>query len=500
MPRQPSRRSARRASVTVARASWLPPGSRDRRAGAASTSTWPAAASVTTRSSCSSTARPGRRSRRARCSRRRRGRAARRRAHRRQRRSDRRPLASARSAGIATSRSSSPAAESPRLRIVPAAGWQRVRARPRAAHHAHPGRRRARPRRDGQGARGRPLRARACRAATGAARSSTSAATSRSPAPAPAGGWPIRVTDDHRSDATAEGQTIALAAGGLATSSTTVRRWRAGDGERAPHRRSAQRRAGARGLAHRQRGRRELRRRPTRRARPRSCAARAPSPGSSAAGCPRASCAATARPSTHRRLARGGRGMNQLAVWYLMRASGAVALLLLTRRERARRRDRQRVCGPGACRASSRSALHRNISLLAVAFLAVHVLTAVDRPRRGRAARRRRGARARPRKYGIWLGLAALALDLVVALVVTSLLRQRIAPRAWRGAALRRLPRLAGRAAPRRRHGHRQRARRGCSRSTRSASRSSPAPSRCACWKAPSGSAKHLAPRLRVAP
>jgi thiamine biosynthesis lipoprotein len=49
--------------------------------------------------------------------------------------------------------------------------------------------------------------------------------------PAPAGGWPIRVTDDHRSAATAEGQTIALAGGGLATSSTTVRRWRAGDAE-----------------------------------------------------------------------------------------------------------------------------------------------------------------------------------------------------------------------------------------------------------------------------
>jgi thiamine biosynthesis lipoprotein len=48
---------------------------------------------------------------------------------------------------------------------------------------------------------------------------------------APAGGWPILVTDDHRSDATAEGQTIAIAAGGLATSSTTVRRWRAGGKE-----------------------------------------------------------------------------------------------------------------------------------------------------------------------------------------------------------------------------------------------------------------------------
>jgi thiamine biosynthesis lipoprotein ApbE len=42
---------------------------------------------------------------------------------------------------------------------------------------------------------------------------------------APAGGWRIRVTDDHRSDRSAPGQTISIHSGGLATSSTTVRRW-----------------------------------------------------------------------------------------------------------------------------------------------------------------------------------------------------------------------------------------------------------------------------------
>jgi thiamine biosynthesis lipoprotein len=45
--------------------------------------------------------------------------------------------------------------------------------------------------------------------------------------PSPQDGWPVRVTDDHRSDAR-EGQTVAIRDGGLATSSTTVRRWRAG--------------------------------------------------------------------------------------------------------------------------------------------------------------------------------------------------------------------------------------------------------------------------------
>ncbi len=43
--------------------------------------------------------------------------------------------------------------------------------------------------------------------------------------PAPASGWLIRVTDDHRSDSSAPGQTVSISSGGLATSSTAVRRW-----------------------------------------------------------------------------------------------------------------------------------------------------------------------------------------------------------------------------------------------------------------------------------
>jgi thiamine biosynthesis lipoprotein len=44
----------------------------------------------------------------------------------------------------------------------------------------------------------------------------------------PAGGWRIRVTDDHAAPDTAPGQTVAISSGGLATSSTTVRAWSAG--------------------------------------------------------------------------------------------------------------------------------------------------------------------------------------------------------------------------------------------------------------------------------
>jgi thiamine biosynthesis lipoprotein len=42
---------------------------------------------------------------------------------------------------------------------------------------------------------------------------------------APPEGWAVRVTDDHRAAPDSPGQTIMLHTGGLATSSSTVRRW-----------------------------------------------------------------------------------------------------------------------------------------------------------------------------------------------------------------------------------------------------------------------------------
>jgi thiamine biosynthesis lipoprotein len=45
----------------------------------------------------------------------------------------------------------------------------------------------------------------------------------------PEGGWPVRVTDDHAAGPDGPGETVAIHTGGLATSSTTVRRWRRGD-------------------------------------------------------------------------------------------------------------------------------------------------------------------------------------------------------------------------------------------------------------------------------
>jgi thiamine biosynthesis lipoprotein len=43
--------------------------------------------------------------------------------------------------------------------------------------------------------------------------------------PAPQTGWKVHVTDDHRAGPQAPGQTVSIQAGGLATSSISVRRW-----------------------------------------------------------------------------------------------------------------------------------------------------------------------------------------------------------------------------------------------------------------------------------
>jgi FAD:protein FMN transferase len=45
----------------------------------------------------------------------------------------------------------------------------------------------------------------------------------------PEGGWSVRIADDHSAPLDAPGPTVALSGGGLATSSTTVRRWRSGE-------------------------------------------------------------------------------------------------------------------------------------------------------------------------------------------------------------------------------------------------------------------------------
>lgn len=75
--------------------------------------------------------------------------------------------------------------------------------------------------------------------------------------------------------------------------------------------------------------------------------------------------------------------------------------------------------------------LHRNLSLLSVVFLAIHVLTAIADPYVTIGVAATVIPFASPYKP-LWLGLGALSLDLIAALILTSLARGRMSPRAWR--------------------------------------------------------------------
>jgi methionine sulfoxide reductase heme-binding subunit len=90
----------------------------------------------------------------------------------------------------------------------------------------------------------------------------------------------------------------------------------------------------------------------------------------------------------------------------------------------------RRVRLPGQPRYASLS-LHRYVSLLAVGFLALHIVTAVVGPyaRIGLAATVIPFTSAYARS---WLGLGAIASDLMVAIVVTSLLRRHLSHWTWR--------------------------------------------------------------------
>jgi methionine sulfoxide reductase heme-binding subunit len=117
-------------------------------------------------------------------------------------------------------------------------------------------------------------------------------------------------------------------------------------------------------------------------------------------------------------------------LWYVTRATGLVSLVLLTvsvilgllvaGRLTSERWPRFLTLG-----------LHRNVSLLVLVFLTLHIgATVLDSYTSISLA-----AAFIPFASGykpLWLSLGAIALDLLIALVVTSLVRGRLGYRAWR--------------------------------------------------------------------
>jgi methionine sulfoxide reductase heme-binding subunit len=117
-------------------------------------------------------------------------------------------------------------------------------------------------------------------------------------------------------------------------------------------------------------------------------------------------------------------------LWFATRGAGIVSLLLFTA-----------VTGLGVLtvvRWQSPSwprfltvQLHRNLALLSVGFLALHIVTAIVDPFTSLgivAAAIPFASSYRP----LWVGLGVISMDLAVAVVVTSLLRDRLGQRTWR--------------------------------------------------------------------
>ncbi|HEY2571072.1 MAG TPA: ferric reductase-like transmembrane domain-containing protein [Solirubrobacteraceae bacterium] len=118
------------------------------------------------------------------------------------------------------------------------------------------------------------------------------------------------------------------------------------------------------------------------------------------------------------------------AYWYLTRSTGAVALLLLTAAVALGVIDVRRWSTPGWPRFVVDS-LHRNVSLLAMAFLLLHIVTSVldsFAPISLLDAFVPFAGSYRP----FWLGLGAISFDLLLAVTITSLLRQRMGYASWR--------------------------------------------------------------------
>jgi len=116
-------------------------------------------------------------------------------------------------------------------------------------------------------------------------------------------------------------------------------------------------------------------------------------------------------------------------LWYATRATGVVALVLLTGTVVLGVLGTARVASERWPRIVTAS-LHRNLALSSVALVGVHVVTTVLDPFASItvvAAFIPGSSAYRP----LWLSLGAVSFDLLLAVLITSLLRDRLSHRAW---------------------------------------------------------------------
>lgn len=116
--------------------------------------------------------------------------------------------------------------------------------------------------------------------------------------------------------------------------------------------------------------------------------------------------------------------------WYTTRGTGAVALVLLSASVVIGITGSLRASVPGWPRFAV-DTVHRDVSLLAIALLVVHIVTSVldgFAPISLTAAVIPFTSSYRP----LWLGLGTLSFDLMLAVAITSLVRRRLGYRRWR--------------------------------------------------------------------
>ncbi len=118
------------------------------------------------------------------------------------------------------------------------------------------------------------------------------------------------------------------------------------------------------------------------------------------------------------------------SLWYATRGAGLACLILFTASLVLGVLNVSRWSKPGWPRFATQD-LHRNVSLIALLLLAIHILTAeldTFAPVGWLAVVVPFASPYRP----IWLGLGTVASDLFVAVIVTSLVRNRLGHRVWR--------------------------------------------------------------------
>src|SRR5579871_1028771 len=122
--------------------------------------------------------------------------------------------------------------------------------------------------------------------------------------------------------------------------------------------------------------------------------------------------------------------MGDQLLWYTTRAAGAVSMILLTGVVVLGVMSTLRAT-PGGLPRFFTPGLHRNLALVALVFLALHVITAVVDPFTSL------GWTAAVIPFSsyyrtFWLGLGTIAFELLLAIIVTSLVRGVLGHGTWR--------------------------------------------------------------------